>query len=340
MEYPYYLLALAGIPLITWIYFRYRSIRRKSLQQFGERILVEQLTSSGSTLRSFIKWLLPLLAFCLIIIGLSNIQSAGGLNTVKHEGLDIAVALDVSNSMLAGDIKPNRLEVATQFVSQLVERLPDARISFVTFAGTPVLQVPLTVDHSTVELLLNNIAPDHMPEQGTDIGAAITEAAKSLPENQNHYRIIILVSDGEDQEGKIAEALEGIANEQIVFFTVGTGISAGSYIPVIVNGQQTVKRDVSGNTIVSKLNETILNKIASTTHGLYVRADSNQPVDQLISRLNEINKSRFDEQVLMQYESHYRWFLFPALLLLVIDLLISNRKLRLNFPFIKKTSGQ
>ncbi|MEO6169015.1 MAG: VWA domain-containing protein, partial [Chitinophagales bacterium] len=236
IEQPYYLLALLLVLVVTWLYFRYRRWRKKVLQQFGEWALVVQLIPGNSSLRPLLKFILPVMAFILIIIGLTNVQSGNATRTIRHEGIDLAIVLDVSNSMLAADEAPNRLGVAKMFAAQLIDELPDARIALITFAGIPVLQTPLTIDHTAAQLLLSSISADDVPEQGSDIGAALHEAIKALPENQQHYRAIVLISDGEDQEGGVEQALETIKQNQVAVCCVGIGTETGATIPESTEG--------------------------------------------------------------------------------------------------------
>jgi Ca-activated chloride channel family protein len=256
------------------------------------------------------------------------VQSGSSKRTIQHAGIDIAVVLDVSNSMLAEDVKPSRLELARQFASQLIDRMPDQRIALITFAATPILQTPLTIDHSAAELLLNSITADDAPVQGTNMEAALDEALKALPENQQHYRAIVLISDGEEKEGSVADAINELSQERIIICTVGCGTEKGAAIPMVVNDQQTTKRDMNGNIVITKFNGAVLKNIAEKNNGIFVALNSSNSnaLNEIAKRLDDINKNLFDEQLLIQYESRFQWFLFPALLLLIFDLFISSKK--------------
>ena len=325
IEHPYYLVALVAVILLSYIYFRSRSWQKRALQQFGERSLVEQVMPGRSRVRPLLKFIMLVFSLALIVVAISNVESNNAKRSVKHEGMDVALVLDVSNSMLAEDVKPNRLEAAKQFASQLIDHLPDARIALVTFAGAAVLQTPLTVDHSAAQLVLDNISTNDMPKQGTDFGTAIKEAVNALPENQGHYRVIVLVSDGEDHDKETKEILNQYIDEQIVIFTAGVGTQNGSTIPVNENGEVSMKQDAAGNLVITKFSPVELNEMAANHHGLFVQLGDSHALETVLKRLREISTNQFDEQILAEYDSLYRRFLIPALLLIVLDLFISNR---------------
>lgn len=330
IEHPYYVFGALAVPVVTWLYIRSRLWRKKVLQQFGEWRLVEQLISGRSKARPLIKFAALLLSLLLIIFGLVNVQSGSSKRTIQHAGIDIAVVLDVSTSMLAEDVKPSRLELAKHFANQLIYQMPDQRIALITFAATPILQTPLTIDHSAAELLLGGITAEDAPSQGTNLEAALNEALKALPENQQHYRAIVLISDGEEKEGRVEDAMNEFSQEHIVICTVGIGTEKGAAIPMVVNGQQTTKRDRSGNIVITKFNEEVLKDIAQKNNGVFVNinASSANAVSEIAARLDAVNKNLFDEQLLVQYESRFQWFLFPALLLLILELFFSSKKSR------------
>lgn len=326
VEHPYYFLALLLVPPAIFIYLRFRSWRIKALQRFGDWLLVQQMIPGNSKSRSAVKFTLPLLSFMLIVAGLANVQYGKSRTSVKHQGMDLAIVLDVSNSMLAEDIKPSRLQASREFASALIERLPDEKIALIIFAGKPLLMTPLTVDHSAAQLMLNTISVDDVPQQGTDIAAALEEAAKALPENQQHYRAIVLISDGEQQAGPVNETTKNIAEEQIVVCTAGVGSENGASIPMFVNNAGAVKHDRGGNVVITKFNPATLQNIASKCHGIFVHLSDNNAVNKTVQRFDAINKNMFDEELLLQYESRFQWFLLPALLILSLDVFIGATK--------------
>lgn len=325
---PYYLFALLLIPAMIFLFIRYLQWRKRALHKFGDWNLVSRLVNNAGIIRPVVKMMPPLLALMLIIVALSDIQSGNASRMIRHEGIDVAIVLDVSNSMLATDEMPNRLSTAKQFVAELISQLPETRIAVLTFAGLPVLQTPITIDHAAVQLSLSTITVEHVPEQGSDIGAALLEAINALPENQQHYRAIILVSDGEDHEGKVQNAIQALKKERIVVCTAGIGSEAGATIPVISDGSVTLKKDRQGKTVISIFQDALLRDIAKKCNGVYVKVDGGDKsaVKAIANQLDSINKNQFDEELLVPLESRFQWFLLPALVLLLIDFFISKRK--------------
>jgi Ca-activated chloride channel family protein len=340
IEHPYYLVALVAIPIIVWLYYRYRKWKKKALAQFGDPVLVEGLIPGKSLLRQLLKLTLLLVALTLIIFSISNLQSGSAKQTVTHNGLDVAIVLDVSNSMLARDESPDRLEAARQFASQLINRLPDARIALVTFAGKPLLLTPLTIDHAAVQLLLNNASADNLPEQGTNLEAAINEGMAALPENQQHYRTVILLSDGENLEGTVNSAVQTAVESNVVICLAGFGSTAGASIPINENGIEIQKKDQEGKVVITRLAKEALEKIASGTHGIYVQPGNapGEALSTLADYLEGIEGNEFDEEIMGQYESRFRWLLIPAMVILALELFISNRNSRKQYRIREKIS--
>lgn len=329
IEQPYYLLGWLLLPAMVLLFIHYRNWRRKALKQFGEWPLVAQLIAANSISRPVIKFCLLLAAFTLIIFALANLQYGSTSRNIRHEGIDLAILLDVSNSMLAADAQPNRLELAKRAATQLISEMPDARIAFITFAAIPVIQTPLTIDHRAAQLLISAISAEDVPEQGSDIGAALLEGIRSLPENQNHYRAIVLFSDGEDQEGALKKAMDAARENQVAVCTAGLGSENGTTIPVREDGIISNKKDQDGQVIVTRFNPSALKAIAVSNHGIFVKVEpgDREAVRSIVHHLDALNKNQFDEQLLIQYESRFQWFLFGAWLLLMMELLISNRKM-------------
>lgn len=328
IENPYYLFGLLAIPAVIVIFIAFRRWRKKTLQFFGEWELVNQLIAGRSIFLPLLKLSILLLSLLLLIFSLANVQMGNAKKTITHEGIDIAVVLDISNSMLAEDLGPNRLAVAKQFASQLIDRLPDERIAFISFAGEPVLQTPLTIDHGATQLVLDAISTNDIPRQGTNLEAAVREGIRALPENQNHYRAMILITDGENLTGDPEVALQEAADAQMVIITAGIGTLKGATIPVTVNNEKTERKDAEGKTVITRLQPAILKKIAESGHGIYTEpgASLTSSIDAVVNQVNGISKNQFDEEILTEYESKFQWLLLPALLFMVVELFISNRK--------------
>ncbi len=326
-EHSLFLFFLLTVPLLVWIFVLFLKWKTYFLKKFGDPALVLQLLPGYSAKKNFIKFGVPLCALILILIAIANPQSSGMKQKIKHEGIDLAIVLDVSNSMLAEDVSPNRLEVARQFAARLIEHRTDDRIALITFAGVPQLQLPLTEDHSEVQLMLKTASTENTMEQGSDLGAAILEAVKALPENQNHYKAIVLISDGEDHEEQVKQALKEAQKEHIMICTAGTGTLNGKAIPVNTGTQQIFKRDDHGQVVLSKLIPSTLQQLARETNGIYTEiASEEKSLQQIIKRLNEVNNNMYDEQIFAAYDTKFQWLVIPALLCLIFDLFISNKK--------------
>jgi Ca-activated chloride channel family protein len=291
--------------------------------------LLEKQLPGLSNARPKIKFISALLALAFIILALTNFQFLSPEKNQKRQGVDVAIVLDVSASMLSQDVQPSRMEAAKQLASQIITGTSDNRIALVTFAGTAITMVPLTPDHSSVEMMLDAINTNTIPQQGSDLGEAIRQAIRSLPNNQNHYKAILLISDGEDHEQKISEALEIAAQTTTVIFTVGVGTTKGGDIPLAEKNESiSVKKDSKGEVVITKLQPTVLKEIAKRTGGKYFHyQESDKNVaPTLLKQVAAIGSNEYNQKVLSGYEAGFQYFLFPALLLLIVELFIRNRK--------------
>ncbi len=328
-ENPYFLYALLLVPAAIGIFAWYQFWRERGMKKFGDSNVVAQLIPDFSSTKPILKFIFSIIILALIIVALANLQSGLTNESVKHEGIDLAIAVDVSNSMLAQDVKPSRLERAKEFASQLVDRSPDEHIAVIEFAGKAYLQLPLTPDHDAAQMLISNMSVKDAPTQGTNIADAIMESVKALPSNEKHYKALVIISDGEDHEGGVDEAIQDAQQQGVVIFTVGVGTQQGAPIPL--NGSDnSYKRDDAGNIIISNLDPSMLQDIAAKGNGSFVLLNSwgNGALDALLKRLGAIQKNKYDEKIFTEYESEFQFFLIPALLLLVIDLFMSERKVK------------
>ena len=242
---------------------------------------------------------------------------------VYHSGIDIALLMDVSNSMLATDAAPNRLEAARKMAEQLTGLFPDSRIAIVAFAGSSSTLLPLTPDHAAAHMVLGSLSTNSAESQGSDLASGLQEAMRALPSNQNRYRAIVIFSDGEDQEHDVNAALRLAAQKEIVVSSSAIGTEHGSEIPM---GNGAVKKDAKGNTVITKMNPALLRQIAEKTNGIAVLHQNTSSVEEIAKRLNAIQKNEMDETIFVQYESRFQYFLLPALLLLILETFFSNRK--------------
>ena len=298
------------------------------MARFGEMKLVNRLMPDKSKSRAVIKFLILMLAYTFIIFGLANPQIGSKLEKIERKGIDLVIAIDVSNSMLAQDIKPSRLLRARQSISKLIDKLKNDRIGIVVFAGNAYTQLPITTDYSAAKLFLSTINTDIVPTQGTAIAEAIGLASDSFDEN-NHEKAIIIITDGEDHEGDAVQAATSSAEKGIKIFTIGMGLPEGGPIPVFnKSGKQTgFKKDLKNNTVITKLNETMLQQIASAGNGKYVRANNAQTgLSKIFDEIDRLEKTEFESKVFSDYEDRFQYLLAPALFLLLIEFLIFDRR--------------
>jgi Ca-activated chloride channel family protein len=325
---PEYFYGLLIIPLFIIIFVLMMSWRKRALIRFGDMKLVNRLIPDKSNSRGIIKFFILMLAYTFTIFALANPQIGSKLEKVERKGIDLMIAIDVSNSMLAEDIKPSRLLRARQSISKLIDKLKNDRIGIVVFAGNAYTQLPITTDYSAAKLFLSTINTDIVPTQGTAIAEAIELATESFDEN-NHEKAIIIITDGEDHEGDAIQAATAASEKGIHIYTIGMGLPEGGPIPVLnKNGVQTgFKKDLKNNTVITKLNETMLQQIASAGNGKYVRANNSQTgLSIIFDEINQLEKTEFESRVFSDYEDRFQYLLAPALLLLLLEFIILERR--------------
>ncbi|MCS6934531.1 MAG: VWA domain-containing protein [Chitinophagales bacterium] len=323
-QHPEYLWALALLAPILGLYGYYLFWRGRNLEKLGRPDLIRQLRLQWVPWVNPLKFVLLALAYVFIVLGFANPQLGTRQEKVTRRGIDVVIALDVSNSMLCEDIKPNRLIRAKNFISNFIEHLRNDRVALVVFAGKAYLQMPLTVDFSAARMFLNSIHTNMIPTQGTHIGEAIEMARQALQsdDDKGMSKVLIIISDGEDNEGGVEEALENALSENIHIFTVGVGTETGAPIPV----GNDYKRDQDGNIVLTKMNEAMLRDIASRAKGKYYRLNSGKEEAQAIIReLGKMTTSQYDEMVFTDFDHQFQWMLGIALALLIAEWWISER---------------
>lgn len=281
-----------------------------------------------STGKPVFKFILFCLAFIFLILGLANPQIGSKLEEVKREGVDIIIALDVSNSMLAEDLSPNRLERAKRAIEQLVDKLHNDRIGIIVFGGQAYTQLPITTDYAAAKLFLSTTSTDLIPTQGTAIGAAISLAMESFDFKNNSGKTIVIITDGEDHEGDVMEEIKSATEKQVVIHTIGMGSSQGAPIPIYKQGRQLgFKKDKEGNSVVTKLNEEMLAQIASTGNGIYVRASNAESgLNIILDKINKMQKAEFGTKIYTDYEDRFQYFIAISLFFLLVEFMVSERK--------------
>lgn len=320
-----FLWLLLAIPVLVALHIWITRRKRQQLQLFGDPELMVELMPNASRIRPHVKFALMLTALSLLIIGIARPQYGTKEQTVKRQGIEVMIALDISNSMLAEDVAPNRLERAKQMLSKLVDQMVDDKLGLVVFAGDAFTQIPITCDYVSAKMYLQSITPDIIPAQGTAIGKAITTCVSSFgTEDTEKSRAIILITDGENHEDNAQEAAKMAKEKGIHVFVVGIGKPEGSPIP---DGRGGFKKDRQGTVVVSRLSEDMCQEVAAAGGGMYVRADnSNTATRALEKEIDKLGKQEIETKVYSDYNEQYQSFIFIALLLLVIDFFIFSRK--------------
>ncbi len=322
-----YLYALAIIPVLILLFWITRRSRRKALERFGQPETISQLMPNVSQSRPVVKFIIWLLAISSLIVALARPQFGSKLKTVKRQGVELIIGLDVSNSMLAEDIQPNRLERAKRAISRLIDNLSDDKIGLIVFAGDAYTQLPITTDYPSAKLFLNSVSTDIVPRQGTAIGAAIEMAQVSFSPQFEGNKAIIIITDGENHEDDAIGAAKAAAESGIIVHTIGMGLPQGGPIPVSVNGQKDYRKDKDGKVVITKLNEEMLQQIAAAGSGIYVRANNAQVgLNTLFNEIDKMEEAEMESLVYSDYEDQFQWFLGFAILMLLVDFLILERK--------------
>jgi Ca-activated chloride channel family protein len=324
-----WLLLLIVVPIIIALFILAIRWRKKAIDKFGESHMVFKLMPMASFRKLRLKFFLFCLSIIFIIIGLANPQIGSKMEEVKREGVDLMIAIDLSNSMLAEDLQPNRLMRAKQSISRLIDRLDGDRIGLVVFAGDAYVQLPITTDYSAAKLFLSTINTNIVPTQGTAIGKAIELSINSFDVSNDQNKAIIIITDGENHEDDAIQKAKEAEDMGIFVHTIGMGSAEGGPIP-IKNRYGTItsyQKDKSGNTVITKLNEEMLKEIAANGGGSYIRANSTQSgLDALFKEINKMEKKEIGSKVFTDYKDRFQWFLGIALLLLIIESLLRNTK--------------
>jgi len=328
-EHIEYLNFLFGIPVLILGIILYNRWKKKSLSLFGDSKLLKELMHSYSKGRMQIKNVFTVLIFTLLIIGIANPQVGTKMEEVKREGVDLMIAIDLSNSMLAEDIKPNRLERAKLAISRLIDKLEGDRIGLIVFAGEAYVQLPITTDYSAAKLFLSTVNTNIVPTQGTEIAKAIDLSVHSFDIENAQNKAIIIITDGESHDEKAIESAQQAQELGIFLHTLGMGLSKGGPIPIYNKyGNRTgYRKDRDGNTVVSKLNENLLQEIAGAGKGTYVRANNSKAgLSTLFAEINKMEKKEIGTMVFTEYKDRFQLFIGLAFLLLLTDLILLGRK--------------
>ncbi len=326
-EYSYYFWVLALLPLLVGFFVWAWRVRMRALEQFGGVDAVRRMAPALSRYKHAVKFGMLLAAGLLLIVGLANPQWGSKRQPVKRKGIDVFIALDVSASMLAEDVSPNRMERAKRFGQQLVDKLAGNNIGVALFACNAFPAAPLTADYSFAKLAIRSASPDQAAEQGTSISAALDMAERSFSQENTTHKAIIVITDGEDHDGRAAERAEALYGQGTLTFTVGVGTSGGSFIPMLQNGRADFLRDNTGNPVRTHLDATTLEAVARAGGGAYFSLDNNAEAlaEDLRARIDTIEKREFEQRIFTDYESYFQLFIGAAFLILLAEFLMSYR---------------
>ncbi len=328
---PQYLLLIFLIPFFYLFYALYRRGRKKKMEKLGELRLIEKLMPTRSRYKGWVRVTFFSLAWFFFMIGLSRPQMGARLKESERKGAEIMIALDVSNSMLAEDYSPNRLERAKLAISRLVDKLQGDRIGLIVFAGQSFVQLPITTDYVSAKIFLNSITTESVPVQGTALGEAIQTAMRSFSvqgQMGENNKAIILITDGENHEDDPVAAAKSAADEGIRVFCIGVGSPEGKPIPM--DGD--LLKDKDGNIVVTRLDEKVLEEVAAAGNGAYVKAGSAEfGLNPIIDQLRELQEQQFKSQVFEDFDEQYMYFFAIALIFLLLEFLVGNRRMGKNF---------
>ncbi len=325
LQHTEYLLALVAVPVLILLYVLVLRWKKKTIKKIGDAELVNELIKEYSPQKFALKFILITLAFVCCAFALSNLRKPSGSEQISRNGIDIMLALDVSKSMLAEDIKPSRLERAKQVLSKLVDRLSNDRIGIVVFAGRAYMQMPLTADHSAAKMYIGSSNPEMVQTQGTVISDALKMCFSAFSEREKKYKAVVLISDGEDHDEGAVQVAKQMAEEGVVINTIGIGSPQGSPITDPATGQY--KKDKDGNIVSTKLNEEELRTLAENGNGIYqLFTNTEEVVTKLDAQFATMDQRTVTEDSLVNYKSFFQWFLFGGLILLIVEILLSEKR--------------
>jgi Ca-activated chloride channel homolog len=316
------------IPVIIVFFVILQLWKRHAQNKFTNKRLLKKLSPNRSLFKPILKLVVLCLAFASLTIALVNPKVGTKLETVKREGVDIVFAVDVSKSMLAEDIAPSRIEKSKQLVTQIINNLASDRVGIIAYAGKAFPQLPITTDYAAAKMFLQSMNTDMLSSQGTAIDEAIKLAKTYYDDEDQTNRVLIIISDGEDHNNMASAIAEEASDEGIKIFTIGVGSAKGAPIPIKRNGIIiNYKKDSSGETVITKLNEEVLIKIAEEANGQYINGKSTSDVVETIREiLNKMDKKEFEAKQFAEYKDQFQWFLALGIFFLCIDIFLLERK--------------
>ena len=327
---PYFFYAFGLLPILFLVFLLLMRWKKKALERFGDADIVQQLMPDISQEKQVIKFIFLSVAFCFLIAALIDPQIGSKEEEAKQEGVDLMICLDVSNSMRAEDLSPSRLARAKQAISKLTEKLHGDRLGIIVFAGESFVQLPITSDYGAAKLFLDDIDCDMVQTQGTAIGTAIDLATESFGKTSASSKAIIIITDGENHEDDANASAKKASEKGMTVHCIGMGSSEGAPIPIYQNKVRVgFKKDAEGTTVVTKLNEQMLTEISAAGNGVYVRATNTEAgLNTIMNELEKMQRSKFGSKHFTDYEDHFQFFTFVALLFFIIEAALTERKLK------------
>jgi len=324
-EHIEYLIALGILPILIILFLYLLKWKRSTKKKIGDPKLVEQLVKNYSPFKFALKFSLLLLALTAIVVAAANLRKPGHGDNSNRKGVDVMMVLDVSKSMLAQDYKPDRLERAKQLMIRLMDKMPEDRIGLVLFAGRAYMQMPLTNDHGAARLFIQDASPAAVPTQGTVISEALKMANTAFNSQEKKFKVIVLISDGEDHEVEAGTVAKNLAENGVMINTIGVGSPEGS---VIIDPESGVtKKDAEGNTVISKLNEPTLQELATVSNGIYLKLDDvDDATNKILAQLDTIEQKSLQDVASLNYKTYFQWFVAAALILLVVEFFVSEKR--------------
>lgn len=324
-QHSEYLYALVLLIIIGIIFAGVWRWKRKTIRKIGDKDLVSQLFSGYSPRRFNLKFWLLFVAFAFIVMGAANLQMGSKMEKITRKGVDVMIALDLSNSMLSTDVQPSRMDRAKQLVNRMLDKMTNDRVGLVVFAGNAYLQMPLTVDYSAARMYLSSANPGMLPTQGTALDKAIEMCQQSFNQKERKHKAIILISDGEGWDNDAISAAQKAHDKGIVINTVSVGTQQGG--PIMDPQTGSYIKDDKGNIVITKMDDKLLQGVAAAGNGVYQHLDNTDAVaTNLLQQLNTMQKKEFGENIFTDYNSYFQYFLAIGLVLLLLDLFIPEMR--------------
>jgi Ca-activated chloride channel family protein len=327
IEDPTYFYYFAIIPVLIVLFLLAFWWKKRTQKKFTNPVLLEKLAPNSSTFKAVLKLSFLIIGLSFLIISLVNPKMGTKLKTIKREGVDVVFALDVSKSMLAEDIAPNRLEKAKQIISKIIDKLGSDRVGIIIYAGNAYPLLPITTDHAAAKMFLQNANPDLVSSQGTAISKALNLAKTYYNNDEQTNRFLIILSDGEDHQTETKQVALNLANDGVKVYTIGVGTETGGPIPIKINGAIGYKKDRKGETVITKRKPDVLQGIADAANGTYIDGNKTQkPVDFIEKIITNAQKSEFETTQFSDYKDQFQWFIGLGFLFLLVDVFFLDKK--------------